>query len=405
MSDNEQTADRLLDTRGGWRQALLVRLLGRLRVGRLTVTLPDGSRHRFEGEAPGPHAEMRVRSLAVVSRVLRGGAIAFGESYMAGDWDTPHLGDLLYLLHLNDAYLVPQVPGMYRVVDAARSVQHWLRRNSRRGSRRNIRYHYDIGNDFYGLWLDETWSYSSAIFEDDAQGLPEAQRHKYQLLIDRLALDASHHVLEIGCGWGGFAIQAACATGCRVTGITLSAEQLAVARERAERAGVADLVTFRLQDYREVDETFDRVVSVEMYEAVGETYWPTFFAKVRDCLTPTGVAAIQGITIDHGAFPRYRKQVDFIQRYIFPGGMLASPEVFQNRARRQGLASQAPAFYGRHYARTLREWHDRVLASRQAVLARFDESFLRMWRYYLAYCEAGFRSGNIDLMQITLKRA
>lgn len=396
--------------RGGvglsWRLRLALKLMQRIDSGRLTAVLPDGGRHEYLGAKPGPQAAIKFYSDAVIGRVLRAGDVGFAESYMAGEWDTPNLSDLLHLFQLNEAAFTPQGSVVRSLSKLWRVVQHnWFHRNSRRGSRRNIAAHYDLGNDFYRLWLDhETWAYSSAVFAHPEQCLSDAQTHKFDLLLQRLELSPAHHMLEIGCGWGGFAVYAAQQTGCRVTGITLSTEQLAFANAQAAAAGVAERVRFRLQDYRDVKQRFDRVVSIEMYEAVGEAYWDGYFATLRECLVPGGRAVIQAITIKHELFAQYRDGVDFIQKYIFPGGMLASPKVFERLAAEQGLQTVAPEFYGSHYAQTLRLWFAQVQQVRSEVRKLFDERFLRMWFYYLAYCEAGFTSGSINLMQITLKK-
>jgi len=390
----------------GWRLRLALRLLARINTGQLTAVLPDGSRYEFEGENPGPRATLTFASDGLVRSVIRSGDIGVAESYMAGEWDTPDLFNLLHLLQLNEQAMLPQVSGLLAVNRMWRAIQHkWLRRNTRRGSRKNIEAHYDLGNDFYGLWLDpETWAYSSAVFEHAGQGLADAQRHKFDLLLARLNLSAEHHLLEIGCGWGGFACYAAAKTGCRVTGITLSSEQLVAAQERAESQGLGDRVNFKLQDYRDVTNHYDRVVSIEMYEAVGEVYWDSYFSTIKNVLVPGGHAVIQAITINHELIAQYRDGVDFIQKYIFPGGMLASPEIFEEVAAKQGLKAKNPEFYGQDYAQTLRLWYERVYQVRKDIRSLFNERFLRMWYYYLAYCEAGFTSGSINLMQITLQR-
>jgi cyclopropane-fatty-acyl-phospholipid synthase len=389
------------------REGLLLRLaqrvLGRLRAGSMSVTFPDGQRLEFAGSAPGPHGDIAIRSFHLLRKLLVHGDVGFGEAYVDGDWESPNLAALLEMLLLNEeAWADIGVGGWQQRL--LRALVHRLRRNSRRGSRRNIAYHYDLGNDFYRLWLDETWTYSGAIFPRENDGLADAQRHKFRLMLERLDLRPEHHLLEIGSGWGGFAMFAAKETGCRVTSITLSQEQLDEAHRRAAEEGLADRVQFRLQDYRDVRECFDRVVSIEMYEAVGERYWPEYFASLHRCLKPGGRAAIQGIVIDHAIFDFYRRNVDFIQKYIFPGGMLASSQVFFERAEQAGLAVAEPRYYGAGYAVTLREWQRNVWQARERIAQMFDERFLRMWRYYLAYCEAGFRAGRIDLMQVTLIR-
>jgi len=283
-------------------------------------------------------------------------------------------------------------------------LQHRWRRNHRRGSRRNIAFHYDLGNDFYRLWLDPGMTYSAALFAEPGEPLEAAQGRKYQRVLDRLGARPRAHILEIGCGWGGFAEHAA-RQGFRVTGITLSREQLAFARKRIAAAGLEDRVELRLQDYRDVNERFDHVVSIEMFEAVGEQYWQTYFETVQRALKPGGRASLQVITIDAARYEAYQREADFIQKYVFPGGMLPSVPAFDAAAQAAGLVAHEREFYGRDYADTLRRWDASVCANRHGIAALgFDERFLRLWRYYLAYCEAGFRTGRIDLMQVALAR-
>jgi cyclopropane-fatty-acyl-phospholipid synthase len=281
-------------------------------------------------------------------------------------------------------------------------LQHRRRRNDRRGSRRNIAFHYDLGNDFYRLWLDPGMTYSAALFAETGEPLEAAQTRKYQRILDRLDARPGQHILEIGCGWGGFAEHAA-RQGYQVTGVTLSREQLAHAQERIATAGLSDRVELRLQDYRDLTGTFDQVVSIEMFEAVGEQYWPAYFEMVRRVLAPGGRASLQVITIADGIFAQYRRGTDFIQKYVFPGGMLPSVPAFDAAARAAGLAVVDRAFHGLDYADTLRRWDAAFCAARDRVAdLGFDERFLRLWRYYLGYCEAGFRTGRVDLMQVAL---
>ena len=286
---------------------------------------------------------------------------------------------------------------------------HRLRLNTRRRARKNVAYHYDLGNDFYRLWLDPTMTYSCGLFADTAAAtkpsaaLEQAQRAKWDRLLSLIAPHPGSTLLEIGSGWGGFAIHAAQTYDCHVTGITLSAEQLAFAAERAREAGLADRVRFRLQDYRDVRDTFDYIASIEMFEAVGEAYWPHFFRQLRTCLRPGGRAGLQVITIDHGRFEVYRTRADFIQKYVFPGGMLPSPRAFEHEAATARLVMGTPDFFAASYAATLSCWLDSFDAARGQVAALgFDDRFIRMWRYYLAYCIAGFRNGMIDVMQVAL---
>jgi cyclopropane-fatty-acyl-phospholipid synthase len=382
---------------------VLLYMLKGLRIGRLDVTLPNGEQHHFTGAEPGPHGVLHIRSPRLVGYVLKNGEVGFGEGYLDGLWDSPDLASLLAVMHINE----PHYRGPYEKNPLARFagwLKHRLRANSRDGARANIEYHYDLGNEFYKMWLDETLAYSSGMFLRPDQSLQEAQLEKFRLMHERLDLRPEHHLLEIGSGWGGFAIYAAQRSGCRVTSITLSREQLAEATARAHAAGVADRVRFELRDYRDVQGRFDRAVSIEMYEAVGEEYWPAYFAAIGRALAPGGRAAIQGITISPQLFPQYRVKQDFIQKYIFPGGMLCPPGLFEDLARSAGLQPRDARFYARDYADTLAHWHRNVLAARDRIAARFDERFVRLWRYYLAYCECGFRVGSVDLMQITLTK-
>lgn len=388
----------------GWRERAVVKRLDRLICGRLDVNLPSGSAARFEGEDPGPAATLHIHSPRMVTRLFKAGSIGFAEGYMAGDWDCDDLPTLIHLLHLNTQALEPDFSRLQWLYTLLSSARHRMRANSRSGSRRNIAYHYDLGNDFYAHWLDETWTYSSAVFASADESLAAAQRRKYDALLDRLAPEPDEHILEIGCGWGGFARHAAETRGVRVTGITLSEEQLRFARQQAEAAGLADRIDFQLCDYRDVAGRYDHVISIEMYEAVGESYWPGYFQAIHDALKPGGRAAIQAITIDEARFGYYRRNVDFIQEYIFPGGMLASPAIFAERAEAAGLSERSRDFYGQHYARTLMRWDKAVVAAGAEIRAERGECFYRMWRYYLAYCKAGFTSGNIDLMQIGFQR-
>lgn len=387
-----------------WRERQVVKRLDRLNTGRLRLTLPNQSQALFEGKNPGPEAHLMIRSPRMVSRLFRAGSIGFAEGYMAGDWDCDDLPTLIYLLHLNEAALEPDFSRLQSVYTLVSALRHRLRANSRAGSRRNIAYHYDLGNTFYAQWLDETWTYSSAVFDRDDEPLADAQRRKYDRLLAYLAPVPGEHILEIGCGWGGFALHAARRADVRVTGITLSTEQLELARERAAAEGLSDRVDFQLVDYRDKTGVFDHVVSIEMYEAVGEAYWPEYFRTIYDRLRPGGRAALQAITIDDARFEYYRRNVDFIQEYVFPGGMLASPGVFIDQARAAGLVAGDRVFHGADYARTLMRWDQAIRAARDAIEGSRGSSFYRMWRYYLAYCAAGFTSGNIDLMQICLTR-
>jgi len=354
------------------------------------TTLPDSDRPQLLIKNP----------FRLLSRVIMRGDLGFAESYMAGEWDTNDLTALLKAIGANESgSRIRQ--GLFSERMRER-VRHALRSNSRHGSRRNIAYHYDLSNDFYTRWLDPTMTYSSAIFNEPGLSLQAAQQRKYQRLLDALEARPGDHILEIGCGWGGFAEEAA-RRGCRVTGVTLSREQLAYARNRIRKAGLDGLVTLEFRDYRDIAEEYDHIVSIEMFEAVGERYWPLYFEKIGACLRPGGKAALQIITIDGSAYQYYRRRTDFIQRYIFPGGMLPPVERLEQLAQDAGLAIEERYLHGHDYARTLKHWHRAFDACRDEISALgFDEGFRRMWKYYLSYCETGFLLGRIDLLQLVL---
>jgi len=381
------------------------RLLARLQTGTLDLQLPDGSQLRFGQAQPGaPRGAMRLENWNVFAAALKSGDIGFAESYIAGDWHTPDLVALLTLFALNRDAIESAVYGRWWGRLAYR-LKHLLHANTRGGSRRNIHAHYDLGNSFYRLWLDDTMSYSAASFNGElGADLVQAQRAKLQRALDQCAVAPGQRLLEIGCGWGSLAEMALAERGASVTGVTLSTEQLAWARQRLQAfGGSADL---RLQDYRDIhDGPFDAIVSIEMFEAVGHAYWPGFFSRVRDLLKPGGRACIQSITIRDDLFERYLHGTDFIQQYIFPGGLLPSREAFRAQAAAAGLRVVDEFAFGPDYAETLRRWRARFLAEEKAVRRLgFDARFLRIWEFYLAYCEAAFDTGNTDVLQFTLQR-
>ncbi len=383
---------------------LAFRVLLNIKRGVLTIVLPDGRRLRFSGREPGEEAVMEIRDFGLARRFFAGGDLGAAEAFLDGMWDSPNITAFLELFARNRDALREKLAGLPFVRFGAR-IYHLFRRNSKSGSKRNIEAHYDLGNAFYRRWLDRTMTYSSARFTHPGQDLSEAQTNKYRSLAERIGLRREHHLLEIGSGWGGFAEFAASEIGCRVTGITISKEQLAFARERIAAKGLSDKVDIRYQDYRDVGETYDRIASIEMFEAVGEEYWPAYFSKVRDCLKPGGIAGLQIITIEDGVFASYRKGADFIQRYIFPGGMLPSPTVLKEQVAKAGLTWVGNLDFGLDYAETLKLWRQRFRAAWPEIQPLgFDERFRRMWEYYLAYCEAGFRAGQIDVTQVTLAK-
>jgi cyclopropane-fatty-acyl-phospholipid synthase len=374
-------------------------------AGSLTFVLPSRRELRIEGSAPGPDGVLIVRDFRFVSRVLASADIGLGEGFMAGEWETPDLRALLEALTANFDHLERLVRGnlFMRTLDA---VAHALNRNSRRGARRNIHAHYDLGNAFYARWLDPGMTYSAARFEAPDQPLEKAQRHKYASLAHQIGLARGRHVLEIGCGWGGFAEFAAGEIGAKVTGITISRAQHEFARRRMFEKGLAELADIRLMDYREVEGQFDHVASIEMFEAVGEAYWPAYFAKVRDVLSPGGRAGLQIITIRDELFRAYRARSDFLRKYIFPGGMLPSEGRLREEIERAGLEWKAIARFGQNYAETLAQWAASFESAWEDIRGLgFDERFRRLWRFYLGYCEAGFRTARTDVVQISLARS
>ncbi len=386
-----------------WRHWAL-RIARRMKAGRLTIVFPDGGLVEFEGATPGPAAIIEIRRWRLLYRLLLGGDLGFAESYIDGDWVTPDLDRLLSygLLNLDD--LQTGAAGVKPLIWIQR-LRHRLRANTRRGSRRNIALHYDLGNAFFKQWLDESMSYSAGLFSPAAPSLDAAQAAKYHRIAKVLDLHPGDRVLEIGCGWGGFAEIAARDYGCHVTGLTLSREQAAYARERARREGLADRIEIRLQDYRDSQGQFDKIASIEMFEAVGEENWPLFFEVLKQRLAPSGRAALQVITIADERFESYRRSVDYIQQYIFPGGMLPSPTAFATAVQAAGLDLRESFFFGPDYARTLHCWSELFEARWDAISQQgFDERFRRMWRYYLSYCRQGFEAGCTDVGHFLLQR-
>lgn len=383
---------------------LMLRAAGRLETGTLDFLLPDGARLRFAGKQPLPRVEIHVRNWRMANRIIAKGDIGLAEGLIAGEWDSPDLAGLLTMLSDNfDAlWQAARGKGLFRFFNLLR---HAMNSNTRAGSRRNIHAHYDLGNEFYRIWLDRSMTYSSARYSGGNESLEGAQANKYRAIAENLALAPGDHVLEIGSGWGGFAEVAARDFGARVTGLTISPAQYAFARQRIFEAGLAERVTFELRDYRDVAGQYDKVASIEMFEAVGEKYWPVFFGKVRDVLSPGGRAALQIITIRNDLFARYRTRSDFIQRFIFPGGMLPSEERLRAEAHKAGLAWESAAMFGGSYADTLKEWTRNFTGAWEDIRRLgFDERFRQIWRFYLAYCEAGFRTGRIDVGQFALVR-
>jgi len=373
--------------------------------GQLTLELPSGRELSVRGPEPGPEARLVIRDFRFLSRVLAAGDIGFGEGFMAGEWETPNLSALLEVVTANLDQLARLMEGNIfgRTVNF---MAHLLHRNNRAGSKRNVVAHYDLGNAFYSRWLDPTMTYSSARFERPGQPLGEAQRNKYASLARQIGLGPEHHVLEIGCGWGGFAEFAAGEIGAKVTGVTISPAQCEFARRRLFEQGLAERADIRLLDYRDISGQFDRVASIEMFEAVGEEYWAAYFEKIRDVLSPGGRAGLQIITIRDELFAHYRRRADFIQKYVFPGGMLPSETRLKEETARAGLEWRGIVRFGQNYADTLAEWARRFEAAWDEIKGQgFDERFQRLWRFYLSYCEAGFRTERTNVVQLSLLRS
>lgn len=384
-------------------------MLSGITHGQIRITLPNGVCHQYGNPEGGPIVDMVVHDWTVFGDIVARGDIGAAETFIDGLWGTESLSGLLTLIACNRPALEKAIHGRrWQLLTAW--VLHRLRANTRRGSKKNIMAHYDLGNDFYQLWLDETMTYSSALFNDHPHpdlathsDLPAAQRAKNNRMLDALNVQPGDQILEVGCGWGGFAEQAT-SRGAHVTGLTLSPAQQLFAQTRAATGGWESQSDFLLTDYRDMVGQFDHIVSVEMFEAVGERWWPTYFKTLKRLVRPGGRALIQVITIDDALFPKYRRGTDFIQRHVFPGGMLPSPSIFEAEAERAGFTIADDLAFGAHYARTLELWHDafcqRLLETKALG---FDDRFIRLWRFYLAYCEAGFRAGSIDVHQYTLQ--
>lgn len=384
--------------------AVLLGIARQLQIGSLAIVLPDRTRHVFEGQEPGPSGELIIHRSRVVRRFAIGGANGFADSYLDGDWDSPDLATLLKVLVQNEQALAERYYGK-PWVRAFTRLTHLLRPNTRAGSKRNIHAHYDLGNRFYQRWLDPSMTYSSGVYDRPDATLEEAQLTKLRRMAEMTGVKPGSHLLEIGCGWGSFAELVAKEFGARVTGLTISHAQAEFARKRIFHAGLAERVTIEIRDYRDIEGRFDAVTSIEMFEAVGERFWPGYFDKLRDVLVDGGRAALQIITIDERNWENYRKSADFIQRYVFPGGMLPTKSALDRLASSAGLSRVGMTAHATAYADTLAEWNRRFQAAWPDLAPMgFDRRFKRIWEFYLAYCEAGFRTNNIDVVQVAYTR-
>jgi cyclopropane-fatty-acyl-phospholipid synthase len=383
--------------RGRGLAAFLVRqIAATLECGRITVVTPSQERIEHRAAQSGPEATLVLHRWRAIRRLVTHGDLGFAEAYIDGEWSTPDLAALLELAALNIAQLDRKISG-FLPVRIFNRLRHVIRANTKAGSRKNISFHYDLGNAFYQCWLDESMSYSSALYARPGQTLEEAQDAKLERIVELLDPREGERVLEIGCGWGALAARLA-QGGAVVTGVTLSSEQLAYARQLSADEGLANAVSLQLTDYRDIKGSYDRIVSIEMLEAVGEAYWPVYFKTLRDRLKVGGTAVLQVITIDESRFVTYRSSADFIQRYVFPGGMLPTKRIIAEQAEAAGLKLVSTESFGQSYAKTLAEWRERFVAAWPKIEAMgFPASFRRLWVYYLCYCEAGFRAGTIDV--------
>ena len=376
----------------------------KMNSGRLDFELPDGRVFRANGKQPGPVSQLKIHNADVFARLIREGDLGFCDAYLDGWWSTPDLQAFLDLIHADNDEMYDSFPGM-GMVRAWEKFRFWLQSNSKSQAKKNISYHYDLGNDFYKLWLDDTMTYSSAIFETGQESTEKAQLAKYGSLIDQMGAKKGDHILEIGCGWGGFAEFAAKERGLKVTGLTISKEQLKYAEKRISDAGLTDMVNFKLQDYRDERGKYDGIASIEMFEAVGEKYWPAYFQCVKNCLYPGKQATLQIITIQEARWEIYRRGVDFIQKYIFPGGMLPSPSTLEQIAEKNKFNFSIKNQMADSYHRTLETWRENFNKKWSEIKSLgYSDEFRRMWNFYLSYCSGGFKAKTIDVYQIDFSK-
>jgi cyclopropane-fatty-acyl-phospholipid synthase len=373
-------------------------------TGQVDFVLGDGRRFRAEGPDPGPIAELHIHNKDLFARLIREGDLGFCDAYLDEWWSTPDLQAFMDWVHADIDVVFDGFPGL-GLVRRFENFRFWLNRNHRKQAKRNISYHYDLGNDFYRLWLDDTMTYSSALFKTGQESHEAAQIAKYASMIDQMRAKEGDHILEIGCGWGGFAEYAAKERGLKVTGLTISKEQFKYATQRIEKAGLSEMVELKLQDYRDETGSYDGIASIEMFEAVGEKYWPTYFEIVKARLKPGRNATLQIITVQDRRWEVYRRGVDFVQKYIFPGGMLPSPTALRLQIAKAGLGVERSIEFGQSYNISLRRWHETFNKKwDQIAELGFDDRFRRMWNFYLTSCAATFESANCDVTQITIRR-
>ena len=404
MSSNIQVVPNTSSTLP-WHAKTILSLLEKIQIGQLSLTSPDGEKYIFRGAQSGLEAHIQIHDWSVCQACLKSGDIGLAETYISGLWDTPDIQSLLRLFLVNRQVIDKAIYGSWWGRCGYR-IKHWLNKNSKSGSKKNIHAHYDIGNSFYSLWLDPSMTYSSACFENKDISLSDAQEAKYQRIIQSISARPGQNILEVGCGWGGL-MEVASKQGINIDCLTISQEQASYAQHRfaqiqSEVTGQANIL---IQDYRDHQEQYDGIASIEMFEAVGEKYWPTYFQMIQRCLKPGKKACIQTIVIADDLFDKYRRSSDFIQQYVFPGGMLPSIEKFKQAAQRQGLIIKEVYSFGQDYQKTLCLWNQKFNQHLQEIrLQGFDEKFIRLWNLYLMYCAAGFAEKSIDVVQFTLQK-
>lgn len=385
---------------GRW-VSLFIDMLSRIEYGSVSISTPEGDYLNFRGKEEGEHVTLKVNDWKFCEEIFMKGDIGLGESYIKGQWESDNINKLIKFGIDNKAQLEQVIRGSFLKIVFYR-MKHLLNRNSVSGSKKNIHAHYDLGNSFYKLWLDQTMTYSSALFDREGIDLVSAQERKYQNILDQLQVKAGDHILEVGCGWGGF-MEYAARQGVKVTGVTISNEQYDFAVKRLEK--FEGLAQVKLLDYRKIDGKYDHIVSIEMFEALGEEYWDSYFKILYSVLKPGGKFIVQSITINDQDFKSYRKGTDFIQQYIFPGGMLPSPSVFKNASTSQGFKLAGALEFGLDYATTLKLWEETFNSKLEQVKAQgFDEKFIRTWRFYLKYCQGGFEAKKISVYQFYLTK-
>ena len=385
-------------------EKILHSFLSKINYGSLEVTFPSGNKKLFQGKENGHFADIEILNYSFLTYIFKKGSVGFAEAYMQGIYTTNNLTNLLMLSHRNEKYFLESIRSNF-FYSGFSKLKHFLNKNSKNQSKKNIKYHYDLGNQFYEQWLDKTMTYSSALFDNHNTNLPDAQINKYKKIADSLSLNENSQTLEIGCGWGGFSTFVAKKYNCKIDAITISKAQYNYTSEIIQKEGLNEKVSVLFKDYRDIKTKYSNIVSIEMFEAVGKQYWPNYFEIIRDSLSDNGKAALQIITIDEKRSEDYQNRPDFIQQYIFPGGMLPTKKQLQNNAKEVGLKCLELLSFGKSYAKTLNIWNTQFQNSWQDLTVYgFDDKFKRMWEYYFSYCETGFLSKSTDVSHFLIKR-